>query len=163
MVRSIASEQARRRRGVGYCTSERCPEFLRLSPQVPAPEQFRCTSCGTTGALELDRGVRSGEGPRVTDVRMEFGFDPRCRIYRQQVAVRAARALRSGSVFTLQTPLLRDAAAAYALGAALLRQLSKPSRLARAVRRPVRPEPQGEAEAERAQAREGRAALGAGW
>ena len=164
MTQPIRSDRARKRRGVGYCTSERCPAFFKLQVQIPAPEQFRCASCGGAGQLELERGVRGGEGPLVTDVRVEFGFDPRRRIYLQQVAVRAARALRTGSVFTLQTPLAPDRDAAYALGVSLLRGLSQPSQLARAVR--VGPRPEVEAQrsaANHAAPRSKRAALGAGW
>jgi hypothetical protein len=138
MTQLVRSAKARRGRGVGYCANARCPEFLHLRPQLKAPEKYRCPVCAVTGQLELERGVRSGEGTVVSEVRVEYGFDPRRSVYRERVALRAARAPRAVGVFTLQTPLISDAGAAGRLGAALLRQLSRPEHWGR----PRRAEPE---------------------
>jgi hypothetical protein len=134
MTERTGLDHARRGRGVGFCTSPSCPDFLQLRPQVPAPEEYRCPTCARPAGLELERGVRRGTGPIVSDVRVEFDFDPRRCIYLGHVAMRAARVLRPSGVFTLQTPLVRNERAARALAAALLRELSAPQHFARALR-----------------------------
>jgi hypothetical protein len=106
---------------VAYCANRACAQFLQLRVQAVAPVAYRCSACGELGELELERGMRSGDGPIVSEVRIEYGFDAARALYLERVAVRDPRWLRVGAVFTLQTPLIFDEKAAHSLGAALLR------------------------------------------
>jgi hypothetical protein len=67
--------------------------------------------------------VRSGPGPVVSEVRVEYGFDPARAIYLDRISVRDSRGPRRGGVLTVQTPLICDEAAARSLAAAILRNL----------------------------------------
>ncbi|MBW2281694.1 MAG: hypothetical protein JRG76_06545 [Deltaproteobacteria bacterium] len=96
----------RARRGAGYCLKQDCSgfgqPFLLMRPSVP----FECPVCMRTGVLETERWARTGEGALVTEVRVDFDFDPERRRYRKRT-LKVERGLEGRrSVVTLQSPLI---------------------------------------------------------
>jgi hypothetical protein len=121
-IGGIAMQQSGR--GVGYCVNSACGAYLR--GRVLAKSElahFLCPRCGYNGRLELERGVRSGRGGRVTEVRVEYGYDALRGIYTESTVVHGDSRSSGGAVYTLQSPLIQTADTAIAVARTILARL----------------------------------------
>ena len=113
-------------RGVGYCVNSACADYLRgrVLPHGRLA-RFLCPRCGFSGRVELERGMRTGPGGPVREVRVEYGYDPVRGIYTESTRVNdpVVGALRG--TYTLQSPLIRSADTAISVARTILARLNQ--------------------------------------
>jgi len=112
-------------RGIGYCLNPSCERYSRASALRKGDESYVCSRCEWTGHAEFERGHRQGRHRIVSEVRVEFGFDPDRGIYTESVVVGDDRLLRSQSVYVLQTPFVKSHRVALDVGRAVLKRLNE--------------------------------------
>jgi hypothetical protein len=100
-------------------------------------ERFLCPRCGFSGRVELERGVRSGHGQEVGEVRVEYGYDPVRNIYTESTVVHGERQSGARAVYTLQSPLIQSADTAIGVARTILARMRQ--RAAEARRAQTRP------------------------
>jgi len=113
-----------KKRGVGFCVNSDCGCFGQLRSFRHLPEAYDCTRCGAPGQIERERGIKQPGATIFDEVRVEYGFDPERRIYRDSVRVRDRRLLGKHDVYTLQSPLVKTRAQALRVAAAVMKQLN---------------------------------------
>ena len=112
-------------RGVGYCVNPACERHARGRVLPKGQDTFVCTTCHWVGKAELERGQRRGNYNVVSEVRVEFAFDPERDIYTQSVVVHEERLLKPQAIYVLQTPLVESHKMACAVGRAILNRLNE--------------------------------------
>jgi len=112
-------------RGVGYCMNPTCEHYSRGRVLPRGQDSFVCTRCHWVGKVELERGQRRGSYNVVSEVRVEFAFDPEREIYTQSAVVHEDRLLRPQAIYVLQTPLVESHKMACAVGRAILNRLNE--------------------------------------
>jgi len=112
-------------RGVGYCMNPTCQRYSRGNVLAKGATSFVCSKCHWVGKTEFERGQLTGRQRIVSEVRVEFGYDPEREIYRRSVVVNEDRLLRPHSVYVLQTPLIETEKTACAVGRAILARLNE--------------------------------------
>ena len=112
-------------RGVGYCVNSACEAYLRGRVLTKCElSRFLCPRCGYNGRLELERGVRSGRSGRITEVRVEYGYDALRGIYSESTVVHDDSRSPGRAVYTLQSPLIQTADTAIAVARTILARLN---------------------------------------
>jgi len=111
-------------RGVGYCMNPTCVRYTRGRVLPKGADTFVCDQCHWAGRAELERGELRGRHRIVSEVRVEFAFDPEREIYRRSIVVNEDRLLRPHAVYVLQTPLVESEKMALAVGRAILARLN---------------------------------------
>ncbi len=111
-------------RGVGYCMNPTCVRYARGRVLPKGADSFVCGKCHWVGKAELERGEMRGRHRVVSEVRVEYAFDPEREIYRSSVVVNEDRLLRPHGVYVLQTPLVESEEMACAVGRAVLARLN---------------------------------------
>ena len=112
-------------RGVGYCTNRSCEHHGRGRVLAARVDPFVCSRCRQIGKAEFERGARQGDFELVSEVRIEYAFDPMRDIYTMRAVVTEERLLRPHAIYTLQTPLIQTPEMACALGRAILNRLNE--------------------------------------
>ena len=112
-------------RGVGYCMNRSCDHYGRGRVLAKGSTSFVCSRCRWVGKAEFERGQRLGSYNVVSEVRVEFAFDPEREIYARSVVVNEERLLRPQAVYVLQTPLIESPELACAVGRTVLKRLNE--------------------------------------
>ena len=112
-------------RGVGYCVNRSCDHYGRGRVLAARVDPFVCSRCRQVGKAEFERGSRQGSFELVSEVRVEYAFDPMRDIYTLRAVVSEERLLRPHAIYTLQTPLIQTPEMACALGRAILNRLNE--------------------------------------
>ena len=112
-------------RGVGYCMNRVCDLHGRGRVLSSGASTYVCGRCGWVGKTEYERGQRLGKHEIVSEVRVEFAFDPEREIYTRSIVVNEERLLRSQAVYVLQTPLIESPELACSVGRAVLKRLNE--------------------------------------
>ena len=112
-------------RGAGYCTNRDCVDFARCVLIVGPGEKFDCPSCALAGWVERERGHIRGGFRLYSEVRVEYGFDPRRRCYRDIARVKDTSVRSCQNVYTLQSPLIAGELEAHAIAEAILKNLNR--------------------------------------
>ena len=112
-------------RGAGYCTNRDCVDFAKRVLLVGPGEKFDCPSCELAGWVERERGSISGGFRLFSEVRIEYGFDPRRRCYRDITRLKDASVRSCQNVYTLQSPLIEGEDQAHAIAEAILKNLNQ--------------------------------------
>ena len=112
-------------RGVGYCLNPACNLYRRGRVLVPGSNAFVCGECGWMGRTQHERGYRHGDFGVVSEVRVEFGYDPARDIYTEQVVVTEDRTIRRQGIYILQTPMVEKRETALELGRIVLERLNR--------------------------------------
>ena len=118
-------EPSRSGRGVGYCLNPACDKYRRGRVLAPETETFVCSQCGWSGRAQHERGYRHGEFGVVSEVRIEYGYDPTRDIYTRQAVVNEGRTLRRQDIYVLQTPMVEKEETALQVGRAILQHLNR--------------------------------------
>ena len=129
----------RARRGAGYCRNEDCSAYGQPFLLVRPSEPFECPVCLRTGVLECERSARTGTGPLVSEVRVDFDFDSARSRYRRRALKVEKRVEGRRSVVTLQSPLINTREQAMRVAAELLETLNRRARFAPRDPTPAKP------------------------
>ncbi len=113
------------RRGVGYCHAQGCEEFARGVFLLNHEGEFHCPACRKLGCVERERGSRQGTGRLFKEVRVEYGFDPCCGVYRDVAIVQDVSLWGRKNVYTLQSPLIRTEKRALKVAESILANLNR--------------------------------------
>jgi len=112
-------------RGVGFCINPTCEDYTRGRVLEAQKTSYVCRRCHWVGKVEHERGQRLGQYNLVSEVRVEYAYDPEREIYTRSAVVNEERLLRPQSVYVLQTPLVESEEMACAVGRAILNRLNE--------------------------------------
>lgn len=123
-------------RGVGFCINPTCEDYTRGRVLGAGATSYVCRRCHWVGKVEQERGQRLGKFHLVSEVRVEYAYDPEREIYTRTAVVNEDRLLRPQAVYVLQTPLVESEEMACAVGRAILNRLNE-----RFLKRPAQRQP----------------------
>ena len=116
---------ARMRRGVGYCESTQCEDYVKGVFLLNHGDTFYCPRCRQLGKIENERGFYSGYSDVFKEVRVEYNFDPINNVYREIAIVRDESLWGRNNVYTLQSPLIKTEKRALKVAEAILANLNR--------------------------------------
>lgn len=119
-------EVERIRRGAGFCLNHYCESYLKMSFLYYYTTPFVCPKCQMVGESQAERGQLSGApGAVIGEVRVEYGFDPSFRSYRELAVVRNEALGPQAASYTAFCPLLTSEKRALRAAESLLVSLNE--------------------------------------
>jgi hypothetical protein len=129
----MADKMANSGRAVGYCLNDRCSDFAVGRVLTRRDEGFLCTRCERYGRIEHERGRKTGAFEFVSEIQVEFNYDPVRDLYLERTSVRDERLLQPQAIYKLKTPMVQTQIEAANVGrvvmAAINRKLERRPRL----------------------------------
>ena len=112
-------------KGVGYCLSVSCEDYMRSNFLIRYEGPFTCTACKATGRIVEERGIPCREPDQLYgEVRVEYAYCPSKDAY-QEIAVVRDDGLGSGvGTYTAQMPTVATPKRAMRIAEALLAVLN---------------------------------------
>lgn len=98
------------KRGVGYCETVECEDFLKGTFLLNHGDTWYCPRCGMLGFSESERKESSalpGNPDTVyKTVRVHFNFEPASKVYRE-IGIVDINELKGGDIYNLYSPLIK--------------------------------------------------------